>query len=191
VARRAELMVAWFRARQRAVDRARMDCPGTKCRVLHAAEVNKVHDAASGIPTLHTHVLPKVQVDLISWSCYDGLATPESLWHGIEILRQADCPDPKRRPTVFIGEIGLPEHGQTRQDVREWWDTRLGALFALDVPWIVHWELYCNEPRDGVGRHEAMVRPQEIMKGFWLLRPDGTLSWSGEVLREILGRTGK
>ncbi len=191
VARRVDLMIQFFSARQRAVNRARADFPAAKARVLHAVEVNKVHDAARGIPTLHTHVLPHVAVDLISWSCYDGLANAAGLWHGVEMLRQADCLDPKRRPDVFVGEIGHPEHGQTREAVREWWDVRLAVLLALNVPWIVHWELYCNEPLDGVGRHEAMVRPQEIMKGYWLLRPDGSASWSCEVLREILNRAGQ
>jgi hypothetical protein len=188
--RRADAMVRWFTCRQRAVDIARSECPTARCRVLHAAEVNKVHDADLGLPTLLTHVLPRARVDMLSWSCYDGLDDEVSLWHGVEKLRQCPCPDPSRRPVVFIGEIGLPEHDKSRQQVRDWWDIRLGALLALDIPLIVHWELYCNEPRDGVGRHDAMVRPAEIMNGFWLLRPDGTRSHGCDVLLEAIRNGG-
>jgi hypothetical protein len=56
---------------------------------------------------------------------------------------------------------------------------------------IIHWELYCNEPKDGVRRHEAMVRPQEVMNGYWLYRNDGTRSWSCEVLTDLLARVGR
>lgn len=192
LSQRTEGMIRWFAARQRGVERARAEVSGSMSSVEHAVEVNKVLEAERGIPTLHTHVLPKLAVDLISWSCYDGLASAEDLWRGIEILREAGKPDANgKRPGVFIGEIGHPEQGRTREQIRAWWDERVAVLLALDVHPIIHWELYCNEPIDNVGRHEAVVRRAEDMRGYWLIRPDGTRSHAGELFVEWMERASR
>jgi hypothetical protein len=180
ISRRSQRMIEWFSARQRAVSNARKDAPGGRVRVLHAVEVNRPMDSLLGKPTLLTHVLPHARPDLVSWSAYDGLADEVSLWHGIELLRQSSG------VPVYVGEIGYPEWDKTAEQAVAWWDKRIAALLALDVPYIVHWELYCNEPRDGIGRHEAMVRPQGVMSGYWLLRPDGSVSFAGEYFKRIM-----
>ena len=79
--------VRWLAARQRGVERARAEAGASQCRVYHAAEVNRVWDSTRGIPTLTTHVLPHVAVDLVSWSSYDGMASPVKAWQGLEIIR--------------------------------------------------------------------------------------------------------
>ena len=81
---RCKGFVHWLTARQRGVARARSETRATQCRVYHAAEVNRVWDSTRGIPTLTTHVLPHVAVDLISWSSYDGMASPVKAWQGLE-----------------------------------------------------------------------------------------------------------
>jgi hypothetical protein len=185
-------MRRWFTARQDGVTRARKEVGPGKARVLHALEVNKVLDSLKGIPTLTTDVLPHVQTDLVSWSSYDGLKDVVSLWHGVEIIRHfaAPCSD-GTPPPVFIGEIGNPENvgNKTETQVREWWDTRLAALLALDIPWIIHWELYCNEPKDGK-KSSSRPRSADELRGFWLLRPDGSVSWAGRYLQELLQNAG-
>jgi hypothetical protein len=183
-------MRRWLAARQTGVNRARKKAGVTKARVLHALEVNKVFDSLKGLPTLTTEVLPRADVDLISWSSYDGMKDAVSAWHGVEIIRHfARARSDGSKPPVFIGEIGNPENegGKTEAQVREWWDTRLAAFLALGVPWIIHWELYCNEPKDKM-RSAARICTADELRGFWLLRPDGSESWSGKYLRETLQR---
>jgi hypothetical protein len=68
----------WLAARQRGVERARSAAPpagaaARQCNVYHAAEVNRVWDAAAGLVTVASHVLPQVAVDLVSWLSYDGM----------------------------------------------------------------------------------------------------------------------
>lgn len=94
-------------------------------------------------------VLPRVPVDLVSWSAWDA-KTPVQLWQGIEALRKAAKPLPGVAQTpVYIGEIGLAENtGLSRDQIRDWWDQRMAVLLDLNVPYIVYWELYCNEPKD-------------------------------------------
>lgn len=190
---RFDSLAAWWRARQRGVDRARREAaPGGRCRVLHAAEVNRVVDATRGIPTATTHALPHAPVDLVSWSCYDGIDDPVTAWACLDLLERCGRRDGDGAVPVMVGEIGRPETGLTREDVVAWWDQALGVLLARRVAFIFHWALYCNEPRDRARRHEDMgpnVSPDE-MRGFWWIRPDGTTSWGGEYLERVLARAG-
>jgi len=94
-------------------------------------------------------------------------------------------------PTVMIGELGFPEreHGRTKDDITDFWDRSLAVFFAQNIPLIIHWELYCNEITD-----EAKTKPvpekgvyaAEDLRGFWLYRPDGSLSHAGQFFRELL-----
>ena len=70
---KADLLSKWLMARQKGVERARAEIKGSKCKVFHAVEVNKVFDAKKGIPTVAAYILPKIKVDMVSWSAYDGI----------------------------------------------------------------------------------------------------------------------
>lgn len=191
---RLDSMAAWWRARQRGVSRARKEArPGGRCSVLHAAEVNRVADAWRGIPVATTHSLPQAPVDLVSWSCYDGINDPTTAWQCLELLHEHARTENGTPAPIMIGEIGRPEAGQREQAVVDWWDQALGILFAWGVDSIFHWELFCNEPRD-VSRRNTDLGPNvrsDEMRGFWWFRPDGTTSWGGEYLGRVLARAGQ
>jgi hypothetical protein len=192
VERRAMLFARFLAARQRGVERARKEAGAAKCRVLHCAEVNRVLDATRDIPTVMTHVLPRVAVDLVSWSCYDGLDSPVKLWQGIEMLRHYMLPSPALGgKQVLIGEIGEPENIPNKNEagVVDLWDRSMAVCFALDIPWIVHWELFCNEPNDGT-KPDRRLRKAEELKGFWYVRPDESLGWGGRYLDSLLKHAG-
>ena len=192
VKRRCDAFVRFLTARQRGVDRARREAAPSRCKVYHAAEVNRVWDGTKGIATLTTHVLPHVTLDLVSWSCYDGLEDPVATWQGIELIRQSMRPSPTFGDNaVFIGEVGRPETGLTETEVVEFWDRTMGVFIAMNIPWVVHWELYCNEPLDAKTKQDRTPRHQSEMNGFWFLRPDGTLSHSGKYLTRLLKHAGK
>lgn len=190
VDRRCDAFIRWLAARQRGVERARREAAGSKCKVLHAAEVNRVWDGMKGLPTLTNRVLPHVALDLVSWSSYDGMASEESTWQGIEIIRHHMRPSPLTgQKTVYIGEIGKPEKGVAASEIVEWWDRAMGVCLAMDIPYIVHWELYCNEPADGT-KSDRRPRKADEMRGFWYLRPDGSLSHGGRYLDTLLKHAG-
>jgi len=140
--------------------------------------------------TLTTHVLPHVAVDLISWSCYDGMASPVRAWQGLEVIRHYAKPSPVfGRPVVFIGEVGKPERGQTEEQIVEWWDQAMGVFLAQQIPWVLQWELYCNEPISQDTPNRNQYRADELL-GFWLIRPDGSLSYAGKYLKALLDHAG-
>ncbi len=190
---RAEVFCRWFSARQNGVLKARNAVGAEKkCRVLFAVEVNRVLDALRGVPTLTGLVLPNMELDLVSWSAYDGLGSVVDAWHGIETIRHHMRPSPFfGKPVVYIGEIGNPEQERKDVDLIDWWDQYLGVFLGCDIPWIVHWELYCNElteaakekPAPADGRYGA-----EDLRGFWLIRPDGSLGQAGRYFRQLLDR---
>ena len=195
---RIQAMAKWFDARQRAVNRARAEVKNTKCVVYHAIEANKVMDSQEGIPGIVNSVVPLVETDMVSWSCYDGMdENGVKLYKGIEYIKQFIRPTPymKGKKVVFLGEIGIPEQryeGLTERDpVVARWDAYLGVCGALEIPYLMQWELYCNEPKNEELRKLVEVRKTDEMRGFWLIRPDGTKSFAGEYFDQVLKHAGK
>jgi len=191
----------WFGARQRGVERARAEVSDTRCRVLHAVEVNRVFDLLKGIPTVTTHVLPHIRPDLISWSCYDGLNTGArngekaaiGIWRGLDMIQhhaRTTQQDSTGKPAVYIGELGFPENVTTPAAAVEMMDGALGALMARQIPYILYWELYCNERKDGIKRKPVASENAEELRGFWLVRPDGSTGAVGEYLARLLRHAG-
>jgi hypothetical protein len=190
---RVKNFIDWVTARQNGVNRARKETGKTKCRVYHAIEVNRVFDGLEGIPTLTTSVLPKVKVDMVSWSSYDGRTLDGLLMYkGIDIIRQYLVPTAymKGKKVVFIGEVGRPENieNQTRESIREFWDLNMGVYLAHNIPYIIQWELFCNEPKVGP-RTQDRNKTNDELRGFWLIRPDGTKGWAQEYFEEILTKS--
>ena len=188
---RCEGFARWLAARQRGVERARKAATAGRCRVYHAAEVNRVWDGVKGLPTLTTHVLPRVAVDLVSWSSYDGMNSAVETWQGVELIRKhMRASSAFGKPTIYIGEIGKPEQDTKPEQIIDWWDRAMGVFLALDLPWILHWELYCNEPKKG-DKADYRPRQAEELRGFWLVRPDGTLGHAARYLTRLLEHAGK
>ena len=195
---RVETYVKWFTARQRGVNRARAEvAAGSKCRVLHAIEVNRVFDTLLGAPTLCNRVLPRVEVDLISWSAYDGMqidahgtgdAAAIGIWQGIEIIRahaRTYERDAKGRPQVMLGEFGVAENKLTPEKPAEpLIEGTIAAALAQDAALLHYWELFCNESNDPKYRDAPLDRNlrADELGGYWLIKPDNTLGRAGAWL---------
>lgn len=195
---RINAMATWFSARQRGVERARAEVKNTKAKVYHAIEANKVMDSQEGIPGIVNSVLPLVETDMVSWSCYDGMdATGLGLYKGVKYIQSLMKPTAymKGKKLVFLGEIGIPEQRYegltTKEPVVARWDAYIGVCLALNIPYIIQWELYCNEPKNEELRKLTDTRKTDEMRGFWLIRPDGTDSWAGEYFKLLLTNAGK
>ncbi len=196
-ASRINAMAKWFKARQDGVNRARNEVKQTRCKVYHAIEANKVMDSRDGIPGIVNSVLPLVETDMVSWSCYDGLdETGLHLYRGIEYIRQQMKPTKymHNKKVVFLGEIGIPEQ---RYDglmelapVVKRWDAYIGVCLTLQIPYLIQWELYCNEPKDEAQRKLNDVRTTSEMRGFWLIRPDGTKGFAMQYFDLLLKYAG-
>jgi hypothetical protein len=100
----------------------------------------------------------------------------------------------KGKKVVFLGEIGIPEQryeGLTEKGpVVKRWDAYIGVCAALKIPYLIQWELYCNEPKNEELRKLNEVRKTEEMRGFWLIRPDGTKSFAQQYFDLLLKYAG-
>lgn len=200
VEKRAQVMINWFKARQAGVERARNEAGNTKCKIYHAIEVNKVLDCKKGVPGLTLNVLPFVKTDIVSWSCYDGLTNPVDLWHGIDYIIEKMKPSGVFPGTPVIGEIGIPENGGSvfgipaqegkvmKDELVKRWDRAISVFLAKDIPYVIQWEVYCNEAKDGV--KDTLVRTANQVRGFWLIRPDGTESYCASYLKSLIQNPG-
>lgn len=186
---RCEQMQRWLVARQAGVAKARAEFgTGAKCVVAHAAEVNRVDDAFKGIPTMTRHVLPGVEVDLVSYSAYDGMdGGPLHFWKCLEEIRAHARTGPLFGPgALAIGEFGIPENASPKR-ITERYDEALGVLLAANVRYAAHWQLYCNEFA-AEGKPPTPASDPKLMRGFWLVKPDGSLSEGGKYLSALWRR---
>lgn len=165
-----EGMTHWLNARQRGVDRARREVGQNGVRVFHAAEVNLVAIALDeGRPTVTDQVLPKTRLDLVSYSAWDTQADPARLRQALDyIARHMPDREPFGSRNVYLGEFGLPENDRNAQQVRRVVSGAIDTALDWGCPYVVYWQLYCNEAR------REPVRENTDVRGFWLLRPDGS-----------------
>ena len=100
----------------------------------------------------------------------------------------------KGKKVVFLGEIGIPEQryeGLTEfAPVVKRWDAYIGVCMALKIPWLIQWELYCNEPKNEDLRKLVDVRKTDEMRGFWPIRPDGTMGFAAQYFDMLLKHAG-
>jgi len=197
---RCEQMKLWIAARQAGVNQARAEFgKKSRCVVANCVEVNRVTDAWKGIPTVTRNVLPGVEVDLVSHSAYDGINSGDPLlfWKCLTEIRQYARTGPLFGPgALAVGEYGIAENDkggkperQTPGQIRERYDQMLGVMLLLNVRFAAIWELYCNEfANNPVTPPQTPVTDPELMRGFWLVKPDGSLSVAGDYFRELWQR---
>lgn len=180
-----ERMVDWLNARQRGVDRARAEVGEQGVRVLCAAEVNQVRSSiADGRRNVIDAVIPKTNVDLVSYSCYDAQGDPRVLRASLEHIASQLKPkagiDGCR---VYVGEYGMPETAAGLDKVRQTIPDVVDVSLAFGCPYVLYWQLYCNE---------ALRKPvvhNDDTRGLWLIKPDGTKAWAWDYLQaRIAGR---
>ncbi len=176
-------MIDWLNVRQKAIEDARRDCRAADVFVYGYTEVNLVQKAMKGRPTVANSVLPKVNVDYASYSCWDALdlsqgtaALAQRLRRSLDYIESKLPPKKGEGKRVFIGEYGFAlatvhsSQVQTRASVTV-------MLTALDwgCPFCLYWQMYENVAREG-----------ENGKGFWLINNQGEKSPLCELLQALL-----
>lgn len=167
-------MADWWNARQAGVEQARRLTPAKGVTVVHAIEVNHLKDAMAGKVTATNNVVPQTRADLYSYSSWDIELDRARLTQALDYLA-AKAPDSRLYGSrnIYLGEFGAAKDHLGPDDVkrdliRELADTALG----WGVRYAIYWQVFCNEPlREYTGRPA-----NDDMRGFWLIRPDGTRS---------------
>ena len=183
-------MVEWLNARQAGVNQARREVRHQGVHVYHAAEVNRVvQSMREGFPNMVNKVLPHTNPDLVSYSAWDSAtehyADPNVLREALDFIaaHTPDSPDFGDR-NVYLGEFGMPENHYSLDQIRTAIPNAVRTSLDWGCPYVVYWQLYCNELRDPKTR--TPVTKNDLVRGFWLIRPDGTKSWLWDYFHDLL-----
>jgi hypothetical protein len=175
-------MIAWLNARQAGVNQARAEVAGTDVRVFHAAETNLVLPSIrSGRPGVASHVLPQTKVDLVSYSAWEAQEDPGLLTEALDFMAgHASFSETFGHKNVYIGEFGLPEFERKPEHLTKVLDTDVPTSLRWGCPYVIYWQLYCNE-----ARHKP-VKKNDDVRGFCLIRPDGTRNAAYAYLQRVI-----
>jgi hypothetical protein len=182
-------MIEWLNARQSGVIQARQEVGSNGVRVYHAAEVNRVVDSMrEGKPNVVNKVLPHTKLDLVSYSAWDSATAhfknPQVFREALDFIavHMTDSPDFGNR-NVYVGEFGMPENRFTLDQIQTAIPNAVQTALDWGCPYIVYWQLYCNELAD---QEQPPIRKNEAARGFWLIRPDGSKTWTWNYFYGLL-----
>lgn len=181
--------IQWFNLREKAVADARRETPHSEVEVYYYIELNHVaksldHDR----PSIVNRVLPHIRTDYVSWSSYD-VTKPAALLGGekgrervlqaldyIEShLPESDVPGKR----VFIGEYGFELASfKTPERQRKYTADIMKWCLEWGCPFVLYWELYCNEIDGKTGEH----------RGYWLINDEGVKQPAWFLHKEFLDR---
>jgi len=183
-------MTAWLNARQQGVEQARRRFGRSGVKVYHAAEVNRVVSSMRhGQPNLVNTVIPQTRLDLVSYSAWDAATghfdDPNVLRQALQYIA-AHAPDSADfgDRNVYIGEFGMPENVRGIRQVQKAIPQAVKTALAWGCPYVIYWQLYCNELKDP--RRPGPVKSNDAVRGFWLIRPDGSKAWTWNYFHGLL-----
>ncbi|MBP3388419.1 MAG: hypothetical protein J6K98_00930 [Clostridia bacterium] len=158
--------------------------------VFACAEVNLIaHPDAPGQPETQrfavNQVIPHTAMDLYSFSNYQS-------WHRADVLSRLITHYRSRAPksvafgryNIILGEYGVPERefGTAYQQCIAAVHTRV-MREEFHAPYHIYWQLFCNECCEENKRGQIYGQ-----RGFWLVRPDQSLTPAYWWLRQALGQ---
>jgi hypothetical protein len=182
-------MIRWIAARQRGVEGARAYLAQyyTGVTVKNAVEVNhlrRAKDDPSRI-TVANHVLPFVRADLYSYSAWEsGDPTGQMLTEMLTFLDERASGE----NNIYVGEYGLPENDFGTAEHLHSVVAMTEAALEWGALYLVYWQIYCNTFA-GQDPHGPPLNSD--MRGFWLIRPDGTRSPVWDYFRSRMGVPGR
>jgi len=183
-------MIEWLNARQAGVNQAKQEVGQHGVRLYHAAEVNRVVVSMKlGKPNMVNSVLPHTNLDLVSYSAWDAATEhfndPNVLRDALDFIAKnmPDSPDFGNK-NVYMGEYGMPENNYSAEQIQKAIPNAVQTALEWGCPYIVYWQLYCNELKKGT----PPVKNNDDVRGFWLIRPDGSKAWTWDYFYQLLNK---
>lgn len=181
--------IKWFKLREKAIADARRDIPHEDVEVYFYIELNHVGKSMDyDKPSIVNRVLPYIRTDYVSWSSYDitkpaalmdegeGRARVFAALDYIEAhLPESDVPGKR----VFLGEYGFELSGfGTPELQRDYTASIMKWSIEWGCPFVLYWELYCNEIDSKTGEH----------RGYWLIDDKGVKQPVWHLHKDFLDR---
>jgi len=128
-------------------------------------------------------------LDLVSYSAWDSVTAryedPNVFRRALDFIaaNTPDSPDFGDR-NVYVGEFGMPENNFSADQIRQAIPKAVKTALDWGCPYIVYWQVYCNELKDK--KRRAPVHSNDDMRGFWLIKPDGSRAWTWDYFYGLL-----
>ena len=187
------------------MNQARAEIAEPGVRVYHATEVNLVvQSMKQGAANMVNSVLPHTKLDPVVSRKANHLGTagqslrfaqggsenPQVLRSALDFIaaNMPDSPDFGDR-NVYIGEFGMPENLYPAERIQRGIPNVVKTGLDWGCPYIVYWQLYCNELKDTQAK--PPVKSNDAVRGFWLIRPDGSKAWTWDYFYSLLNSAAK
>lgn len=185
-------MIDWLNARQKAIDDAKRRTAHHDVQVYNYAEVNLVTNAIEGKRCMTNDVIPKTNVDFVSYSSYDTQDTPEGLKAALDYIESKLPAKPgiagKR---VFIGEYGFPKQTVSPevQDEKSRQVMRTGLDWGC--PFVLYWQMYNNEvDKDGKQCGFWMIDDKNVKQPIYYTH-QRFYAWARKYVADFTKREGR
>ncbi len=184
--------IEWFNLRQKAVADAIRDTPHHDVQVYYYIELNHVRKSLDDErPTIVNRVLPHIKTDFVSWSSYDvttqaaikgGADGRQRVFDALDYIEkhlpESDIPGKR----VFVGEYGFNLQQVENAEIQKNCSASI-MQWCLEwgCPFVLYWELYCNEIEKSTGEH----------RGFWLIDNNGKKQPAWFLHRDFLQKANR
>jgi len=177
-------MTKWFKIRQKAIDDAKKTTTHKNVFVYHYIEVNLAIKGMEGKVCVSESVLPRVNVDFISYSSYEAIKnknfeekkqTLSKIFNYLEskLTFKDNLPFQRR---VFIGEYGYQasnNYPQTFQKQFEETKEIMQIALELNIPFALHWTMYNNEfTKSGLSKQMSLINEKGERGHLYFLHHD-------------------
>jgi hypothetical protein len=174
-------MTKWFQIRQRAIDDAKKNTPHHDVSMYHYVEVNLVLKGMEGETCIAKSVLPKVDVDFVSYSSYEAIKNKnyagkkqalEEIFAFIEkrLKSKEGLPFERR---VFLGEYGYHANRYKPETFQKQFDETKEIMqisLELNIPFALHWQMYNNEyDKKGNSKQMSLINEEGEKRPLYYL----------------------
>jgi hypothetical protein len=174
-------MTKWFNIRQKAIDDAKKKTKHENVQIYHYIELNLALKGIKGETSIAHSILPKVDVDFISYSSYEAIKnktyqekkeTLSAIFNYLEkqLKPKDDLPFNRR---VFIGEYGY--QANLKKPItfdKQFKETKeiMRISLELNLPFALHWEMYNNEyDKKGNSKEMSLINEQGEKRPLYYL----------------------
>ena len=98
--------------------------------------------------------------------------------------RTCSCSAALGNDNVYLGEYGVPENSYTPAQIEAVMTNTVTIGLEENSPYIIYWQLYDNELVNP--STPLPVTSNSDVRGFWLIKPDGTKSWHYNYLQSVI-----
>lgn len=177
---RVDAMTKWFQIRQSAIDDAKANIKHENVELYHYIEVNLVQKGMMGETSIANDILPKVDVDLVSYSCYESIKRKKYLEKKIILREIFDYLESQLKPKnnlpfsrrVFIGEYGYHANEKPKSQKKQYNETKevMEIAFELNLPFALHWQMYNNEyKKNGQSKNMSLINEEGEKRDLYYL----------------------